>query len=55
MTLKLLIFIGMTLGSALGWWLGEKIGLLSAVALSTVLGCVGVYLGWKVNQVLIEG
>jgi hypothetical protein len=42
---KLLGFIGATLGSSVGWWIGAKMGMMSAVCLSGVGTGVGIYFG----------
>lgn len=34
-----------TIGSALGWWLGAKVGIMSAFLLSTVALGVGIWAG----------
>jgi len=47
---KLFIFIGGTAGSYLGWWLGSFSGVMGSLFLSTVLGCAGIYAGWKVGD-----
>ncbi len=48
---KLLIFLGGTAGSYLGWWIGETIaGVMGALAISTVVGCLGIYAGWKIGN-----
>lgn len=39
-------FVGMTLGSALGWWIGDLVGLMTAVLLSAVGGGLGL---WAAN------
>lgn len=50
--MKLLIFIGMTAGSFVGWWLGEQVSddLMVQFLLSGVGSVVGVWLGWKLGQ-----
>ena len=47
---KLLIFIGMTVFSWLGWWLGEQFNFLTAFILSGIGSIVGVYVGWRINR-----
>jgi len=47
---KLCIFIGMTVLGWLGWWLGAKIGIMTAFIFSSIGTFVGIYLGWKINQ-----
>lgn len=42
---KLMGFIGATLGSAVGWWLGAKVGTMTAFMVSTVCSGVGIYFG----------
>ncbi|MDB4882121.1 MAG: hypothetical protein JWL95_887 [Gemmatimonadetes bacterium] len=45
---KLLGFIGATVGSYLGWWLGSGAGIMTAFMLSMVGTGVGIYAGRKV-------
>jgi hypothetical protein len=47
---KLCIFLGVTILGWIGWWLGSKIGLMTAYALSGVGSMVGVYVGWRINR-----
>ncbi len=47
---KLCIFIGITVFSCLGWWLGARIGIMTAFLLSSVGSLVGVYVGWRINR-----
>ena len=49
---KLLIFIGMFIGSYLGWWLAAKIGweIMGQFTLSSFMSMVGVYVGWRINR-----
>ena len=42
---KLFKFIGATVGSAAGWWLGAKVGMVTAFMLSAVGTGVGIYAG----------
>ncbi len=48
--MKLCIFVGMNIGAAVGWWLGEYIGIMTALLVSGVGGIAGVYGGWKVAR-----
>jgi len=41
---KILLFIGATLGGALGWWMGSFIGIMTAYVASVVLTALGIYL-----------
>jgi len=36
-------FLGMSVGGALGWWLGAKVGFMTAFLLSVVGSGVGLY------------
>jgi len=47
---RLCIFVGMILGSWIGWWLGDRWGLMTAFLFSSVGSIVGVYLGWRINR-----
>jgi hypothetical protein len=42
---KLLAFVGATLFSSVGWWLGSFVGIMTAVMLSAVGTGVGIYAG----------
>jgi hypothetical protein len=43
---KLLIFVGLNIFGAAGWWLGEHVGLWTAFFLSGIGSIFGVYAGW---------
>jgi hypothetical protein len=45
---RLLGFVGATVGSAIGWWLGAHIGLGTAVVVSSVATGLGLWLGMRV-------
>ncbi len=47
---KLCIFVGMTVFSYLGWWLGAKQGVMTAFCVSSIASLFGVYVGWRVNR-----
>jgi hypothetical protein len=45
---RLFGLMGATVGSALGWWLGAHVGLMTAFLISTVGTGVGLYLGRQI-------
>ena len=47
---KLLVLVGSTLGGAIGWWAGERVGLMTAFMLSMVGTGLGIYGGRRVAQ-----
>jgi len=47
---KLCIFVGTTIGSYAGWFLGDRFGFFTAFILSGVGSIVGVYAGWKIAR-----
>jgi phosphate/sulfate permease len=47
---KLLIFLGATVGSTIGWYLGAPIGTMTAFMISTIGSGAGMYAGAKVAQ-----
>lgn len=51
---KLLGFVGATAGSALGWWLGARVGTMTAFMLSIIGTGLGIYLGRRLAQELGE-
>lgn len=48
---RLLMFLGATVGGAIGWWLGARAGIMTAFVVSTVLSGFGLYFArkWAVN------
>jgi hypothetical protein len=40
---KLLSFVGATIGGSLGWWLGDRFGVMTAFLLSIVGTGAGIY------------
>ena len=54
--LKLCIFVGMTVGSYAGWYLGDACGFdfLGDFAVSGLGSLLGVYGGWKLGRKLSE-
>lgn len=45
---KLMSFIGATIGSAAGWWLGAKVGIMTAFMVSMVGTGIGIYFARRV-------
>jgi hypothetical protein len=47
---RLLMFIGMTVGSYAGWWAGESMGfeLMGTFLISSLGSLIGVFVAWKV-------
>ena len=46
-------WIGATIGGALGWWAGARVGLLTAFLVSVVGTGLGLYLGrWAAGRLL---
>ena len=47
---KLLILIGMTVFSWIGWWAGAQFGFFTGFLLSGLGSLIGVYVGWRINR-----
>jgi hypothetical protein len=47
---KTRIFVGLTVLGWVGWWIGSKIGLMTAFVVSGIGSMVGVYVGWRINR-----
>ena len=52
--MKLLIFIGMNVFGALGWWIGEQFGIMTAFIASGIGSMIGVYAGWWTARRFLE-
>ena len=44
----------MTVMGWVGWWLGEKVGFMTAFLLSSAGSMAGVYLGWRFYHDYLE-
>ena len=47
---KVIIFITATVTGAIGWWIGDTVGIMTAFIVSTVFSGVGIYYGRKLAQ-----
>jgi len=47
---KLCIIIGIIVFGWIGWWIGAKIGFVTAYVLSTLGSMAGVYVGWRIYR-----
>jgi uncharacterized membrane protein YbhN (UPF0104 family) len=50
---KILTTLGATLGGAIGWWLGARVGTMTAFVVSVLGTGVGVYAGRRIAQSLL--
>ena len=44
--MKFFIFLGLNLGGALGWYVGDPFGFMPAFIISGIGSVMGVYAGW---------
>ena len=51
---KVLTILGASVGGAIGWWLGARVGTMTAFVLSTLGTGVGVYAGRRIAESLVE-
>jgi hypothetical protein len=51
---KVLIFVGVNVFGALGWWLGEQFGDGWAIILGGIGSILGVYVGWAAARRFLE-
>jgi hypothetical protein len=47
---KLLAFVGATIGSAAGWWVGAFVGTMTAFMIGMVGTGAGVYVGHRIGK-----
>lgn len=50
----LLAWVGATIGGALGWWAGDRVGMFTAFVLSTLGTGLGLWLGRRLADQLLE-
>ena len=49
---KLFAFVGATLGGYLGWWLGARVGIMTAFMVSMIGTGAGIYFGRRAAKEL---
>jgi len=49
---RLCILVGMTVFGSVGWWLGERVGFMTAFLVSGLGSFFGIYVGWKLARSL---
>jgi len=49
---KLLVLIGTTIFGGIGWWLGERVGIMTAFIVSMIGTGVGIYVGRRLAGML---
>ena len=47
---KLLVPVGTTIGGAVGWWIGDRVGIMTAFMLSMVGTGLGMYVGVRIAR-----
>ena len=52
--MKLLIFVGINVFGAVGWWIGEQFGLTTALVASGIGSILGVFAGWAIARRLLD-
>ena len=50
----LCIAVAVTVLSSVGWWLGAKVGFVTAFFVSGIGSLVGVYVGWRIHRDYLE-
>jgi len=51
---ELCILVGMTCLGWVGWWIGAKVGLMTAFTLSGIGSILGVYVDWRILSVAVS-
>jgi hypothetical protein len=47
---RMLSILGATVLGWLGWWLGDKVGIMTAVVVSAITSGLGWYIGTRIYQ-----
>jgi len=48
--MRLLMFVGLTVGGAIGWWIGSYVGIGTALLVSTVGSLAGIYIVYRLTR-----
>jgi hypothetical protein len=44
------MFVGLTVGGAIGWWIGSYVGIGTALLVSTVGSLAGIYVVYRLTR-----
>lgn len=47
---RICIILGIVVFGWIGWWIGAKVGFMTAYVLSTLGSMAGVYVGWRIYR-----
>jgi apolipoprotein N-acyltransferase len=47
---RILYLVGATVGGAIGWWIGERVGVMTAFFLGLVGTAAGIYVGRRIGR-----
>jgi hypothetical protein len=48
--MRLLMLVGLTVGGAVGWWLGSYVGIWTALVASAAGTFLGIYVVYRLNR-----
>jgi membrane protein YqaA with SNARE-associated domain len=48
--MRFLLFVGMTVGGAIGWWIGSYGGIWAALLVSAAGSLAGVYVAYRLTR-----
>jgi len=48
--MRFLMFVGLTVGGAIGWWLGSYAGIWTALLASTAGSAIGIYVVHRLTR-----
>jgi hypothetical protein len=48
--MRLLMFAGLTIGGAIGWWIGSYGGIWTGLVVSTIGSAAGVYVVYRLTR-----
>lgn len=51
---RLLWIVGATIGSGIGWWIGAKVGIMTAFIVSTIGTALGVWPGFRIAREYLD-
>ncbi len=48
--IRFVMFVGLTIGGGIGWWIGSYVGIWTALLVSTIGSLAGIYVVYRLTR-----